>query len=79
MANLRSEIKIDDDIHVIIDNILQEKKTEFKKGFEESLKMIEEARNPYEKAIVTFKNDVLKYINNFIKMIEDSNLKRRWL
>ena len=37
MANLRSEIKIDDDIHVIIDGILQEKKTEFEKGFKESL------------------------------------------
>ena len=37
--------------------------------------MIEEARNLYEKAIVTFKDDVLKYINNFIKMIEGSNLK----
>ena len=34
-----------------------------------------DSKNLYEKAIVTFKDDVLKYINNFIKMIEGSNLK----
>jgi hypothetical protein len=53
----------------------KKRKQNLRRGFKESLKMIEEARNLYEKAIVTFKDDVLKYINNFIKMIEGSNLK----
>lgn len=75
MANLRSEIKIDDDIHALINNLLQEKKIKFQNDLEEALKEIEEAKILAEKSFATFNEAVLEYITNFIKMVEDCNLK----
>ena len=75
MANLRSEIKIDDDIHALINNLLQEKKAKFQNDLEEALKEIEETKILAEKSFATFNEAVLEYITNFIKMVEDCNLK----